>query len=109
MADRYTFGPFQLNCLTRELWRGDQHVPLTPKAFELLTVLVASGGGAMAKDALLKRVWPDSFVAEDTLTQNIATLRKALGDSPDHPQYIVTVPRFGYRFAAPVSSVAPAA
>lgn len=47
-------------------------------------------------------VWPDSFVGEDSLTQNIATLRKALGDVPGRPQYIVTVPRHGYRFVAPV-------
>src|ERR1051326_4022360 len=109
MAGRYTFGPFQLDCLRRELWRGDQQVPLTPKALDLLTALVTSDGSAVAKDALLKRVWPDNFVSEETLTQNIATLRKALGDSAEHAQYIVTVPRYGYRFAAAVRDVSDAA
>jgi hypothetical protein len=50
-------------------------------------------------------VWPDSFVGEDSLTQNIAALRKALGDTPDRPQYIATVPRHGYRFVAPVQAI----
>src|SRR5437773_1696824 len=103
--DRYEFGPFRLDCGTRELWRGDRVVALTPKAFDLLCVLVTSGGRAVEKSELMKLVWPDSFVGEDSLTQNIATLRRALGDAPDRPQYIVTVPRHGYRFAAAVQAV----
>jgi DNA-binding winged helix-turn-helix (wHTH) protein len=104
-GERYEFGPFRLDCATRELWRGDQLVALTPKAFDLLRVLVTSGGRAVEKNELMKLVWPDSFVGEDSLTQNIATLRKALGDALDRPQYIVTVPRHGYRFAAAVQAV----
>src|SRR5712692_7448810 len=99
----YDFGPFRLDCRTRELWRGDEVVALTPKAFDLLRVLVTSGDRVVEKNELMKLVWPDSFVGEDSLTQNIATLRKALGDVPDRPQYIATVPRYGYRFIAPVS------
>ena len=100
--DCYEFGPFRLDSSTRELWRGEEEIALTPKAFELLRVLVTSGGGAIEKQQLLTLVWRDSFVSEDSLTQNIATLRKALGDSADRPQFIVTVPRHGYRFAVPV-------
>src|SRR5437762_10057300 len=75
----YEFGPFRLDCGRRELWRGDQLVPLTPKAFDLLGLLVTSGGRALEKTELMKLLWPDSFVGDDSLTQNIATLRKALG------------------------------
>ena len=100
LPQSYEFGPFRLNCLTRELRRGDQIVALTPKAFDLLRALVGSGGRAVEKNELMKLVWPDSFVGDDSLTQNIAVLRRALGDAPDRPQYIVTVPRHGYRFAA---------
>ena len=103
--ERYEFGPFQLDCQTRELWRGDEVVALTPKAFDLLQVLVTSGDRVVEKNELMHRVWPDSFVSEDSLTQNIATLRRALGDSSDRPQYIVTVPRHGYRFVASVKAV----
>ena len=103
--ERYEFGPFQLDCQTRELWRGDEVVALTPKAFDLLQVLVTSRDQVVEKNELMQRVWPDSFVSEDSLTQNIATLRRALGDSSDRPQYIVTVPRHGYRFVASVKAV----
>jgi DNA-binding winged helix-turn-helix (wHTH) protein len=94
-SERYGFGPYRLDCRTRELWLGDEVVALTPKAFDLLRVLVTSGGGVVEKSELMQLVWPDSFVSENSLTQNIATLRKALGDSPDRPQYIATVPRRG--------------
>jgi len=106
VADRYAFGEFVMDTGTRELRRGDQLIGLTPKAFDLLQVLVSSGGVALEKQALMKSVWIDSHVGEETLTQNIATLRRALGDVADRPQYIVTVPRHGYRFAAAVRGVA---
>jgi DNA-binding winged helix-turn-helix (wHTH) protein len=68
-------------------------------------VLLTARDRVVEKTELMKLVWPDSFVGEDSLTHNIATLRKALGDVPDRPQYIVTVPRHGYRFVAPVRVV----
>jgi eukaryotic-like serine/threonine-protein kinase len=102
IPERYEFGRFRLDCRTRELWRGDEVVALTPKAFDLLWVLVTAGNRVVEKTDLMKLVWPDSFVSEDSLTHNIATLRKALGDLPDRPEYIVTVARHGYRFVAPV-------
>src|SRR3954469_9407430 len=108
MAHRYGFGPFVMDTGTRELRRGDQPIPLTPKAFDVLQVLVESGGVVVEKQDLLKGVWPDSFVSDETLTQNIATLRRALGDVAERPQYIVTVPRHGYRFAAAVHGVTAA-
>ena len=107
MADRYAFGAFVMDTGTRELWQDDRAISLTPKAFDLLQVLVTSGGVVVEKQALMKSLWPDSFVGDETLTQNIATLRRALGDPAERPQYIVTVPRRGYRFAATVRTVAP--
>jgi DNA-binding winged helix-turn-helix (wHTH) protein/Tol biopolymer transport system component len=101
----YQFGPFHLDASTRRLWRGDVLVPLTPKAVETLMVLVASSGDLVEKDDLLKAVWPDTFVEEATLAQNISTLRKALGDASETPIYIATVPRRGYRFISPVTVV----
>ena len=101
----YEFGPYRLDGGTRELWRADQLIALTPKAFELLRVFVTSCGRALEKQQLITLVWRDSFVSEDSLTQNIATLRKALGDPADRPRYIVTIPRHGYRFIAPVRIV----
>ena len=82
--ERYEFGRFRLDGGTRELWRGDRLVPLTPKAFDLLRVLVTSGGRAVEKHELMKLVWPDSFVGEDSLTQNVATLRKAHDVADEH-------------------------
>ena len=65
-----------------------------------------SAGTIIDKDDLLKRVWPDTFVNEETLTQNISTLRKALGDTADQPEYIATIPRRGYQFISPVAKLA---
>src|SRR5437762_8499983 len=103
--ERYAFGPFQLDCRTRELWREGELVSLTPKAFDVLRVLVRCRERVVEKNELMKLVWPDSFVTEDSVTQNIATLRKALADLRGRPQYIATVPRYGYRFVAPVRVV----
>jgi Tol biopolymer transport system component/DNA-binding winged helix-turn-helix (wHTH) protein len=92
----------------RRLWRGDQIVALTPKAFDTLLALVRQSGKAVDKDDLLKIVWPDTFVSEETLTQNISTLRKALGDTSERPEYIATLPRRGYQFIGIVRPAAPA-
>ena len=100
-----TFGPFRLDPTKRRLWRGDEVVPLTPKAFDTLLVLVSRAGTTVEKDDLLKAVWPDTFVEEATLAQNISTLRRALGDTSETPTFIATVPRRGYRFLEPVSEI----
>jgi DNA-binding winged helix-turn-helix (wHTH) protein/Tol biopolymer transport system component len=99
----YRFGPFRLDALKRRLCRGDEIVPLTPKALDTLLVLVTSAGKVLEKDEILKAVWPDTFVEEATLAQNISTLRRALGDTAEIPTYIATVPRRGYRFLETVS------
>jgi DNA-binding winged helix-turn-helix (wHTH) protein/tetratricopeptide (TPR) repeat protein len=101
----YSFGPFRVDSANRLLLRDGQPVSLTPKAFDTLLVLVGHGENLVHKDELIRRVWPDTVVEENNLSQSISALRKALGDTaPDHP-YIVTVPGWGYRFAAQVSLV----
>ena len=75
-------------------------VPVTPKAFEILFALVRRSRDVVSKEELLKEIWPDSFVEESNLSQNIFLLRKALGDTAENRQYIVTLPGRGYRFAA---------
>lgn len=98
----YLFGPFRLDTTEKMLLRDEAPIALTPKAFEILAVLVRRNGHLVDKDELLKSVWPDSFVEESSLTQNIYVLRKALGEAPDEHRYIETVPRRGYRFVAAV-------
>jgi len=96
----YEFGRFRLKMAERVLLREGEPVPLTPKVFDILVVLVEHGGKVVAKDDLMKRVWPNTFVEEGNLTQNISLLRKALGETPGGVQFIETVPRRGYRFVA---------
>jgi DNA-binding winged helix-turn-helix (wHTH) protein/Tol biopolymer transport system component len=105
-ATCYEFGPFRLDLRRRQLLRGDEVVPLTPKAFDLLRVLVTHADRVIEKDELMKRVWPDSYVGEDSLTQNVAVLRKVLGDASDSPKYIATIHKHGYRFVAYVREAA---
>src|SRR6266404_246375 len=94
----YEFGPFRIDTVNRLLLRDGEPVPLKAKAVETLLVLVESKGQVLEKDDLMQALWPDSFVEEANLTQNIYMLRKALGDN----SYIETVPRRGYRFSAQV-------
>src|SRR6187431_3665784 len=99
----YEFGRFRLKADERVLLRGQEFVPLTPKAFDILLTLLENDGRIVNKDDLMKRVWPNTFVEEGNLTQNISLLRKALGESPGGVQFIETVPRRGYRFVAEIS------
>ncbi|MEW6210657.1 MAG: tetratricopeptide repeat protein [Acidobacteriota bacterium] len=96
------FGDFQLDTAERCLLQYGQPVPLTPKAFDTLLVLVENRGRLIEKDELMQSVWPDTFVEEAGLTRNISSLRKALGEAPGETRYIETIPRRGYRFVAAV-------
>jgi DNA-binding winged helix-turn-helix (wHTH) protein len=87
------------------LLRENQPIPVTPKAFETLLALVRHSHDVVSKEQLLKEVWPDSFVEESNLSQNIFMLPKALGDIAENRQYTVTLPGRGYRFAASVRTV----
>src|SRR6185503_7950941 len=99
----YEFGRFRLKTAERILLREGELVPLTPKVFDILITLVEHRGQVVAKDDLMKRVWPSTYVEEGNLTQNISLLRKALGESPGGVQFIETVPRRGYRFVGDIN------
>ena len=101
----YEFGPFRVDPDKQVLLREGQPIAVTPKAFETLLVLVRRSREVVTKEELLKAIWPDSFVEEANLTQNIFMLRKALGDTEQERRYIVTLPGRGYRFVAPVRTV----
>jgi TolB-like protein/DNA-binding winged helix-turn-helix (wHTH) protein/Tfp pilus assembly protein PilF len=98
----YEFGDFRLDASRRLLIRGDQPVPLTSKAFETLLVLVRNRDRVLSKEELMNSVWPDSFVEEVNLAQNISALRKALGETPGENRFIATIPGKGYRFVCEV-------
>ncbi len=99
---RYEFGPFCVDAGDRILLREGKPVPLPPKAVDVLLFLLAARGRIVEKDSLLDAVWPDTFVEEDNLAQNISVLRKALGECSKEQHYIETLPKRGYRFAGQV-------
>jgi DNA-binding winged helix-turn-helix (wHTH) protein len=101
----YDFGRYRLDAGERLLLCDGEVVPVTPKAFDLLLVLVKHSGHLLKKEELLKAVWADTFVEEANLSWNISHIRKALGDAGDQGRYIETVPKLGYRFVAPVKEV----
>jgi Tol biopolymer transport system component/DNA-binding winged helix-turn-helix (wHTH) protein len=98
----YSFGDFQLDPSDRLLLRRGEPVPLTPKVLDALLLLVENAGHLVEKDEFMKRLWPDSFVGDDALAQNISLLRKALADKNGAADWIVTVPKRGYRLAIEV-------
>lgn len=98
----YEFGPFRLEPQERLLVCGGKPVALPPKAFHTLVVLVENRGRLVAKDALMQAIWPDTFVEEVNLSQNVSLLRKVLGDTPQEQRYIQTVAGRGYRFCGEV-------
>jgi len=97
---RVRFGSCVLDSGARELRRGDGPVHLSPKAFDILEILVARRPNVVAKDVLLDEVWPGKVVEEANLAIVVGEIRKALGDDPRSPATVVTVARRGYRFAA---------
>ena len=103
----YRFGPFRLDVRERRLSRGDQIIPLRVKVFDTLLVLVENAGRLVTKQELLDAVWPETTVEENNLNHNVSVLRKTLGEKATGQLYIETVPRVGYRFAAPVDLVEP--
>ena len=101
---QYNFGPFHLDADQHLLTGNGQAIALPPKCFDLLCLLVNSPGQLLEKDGLIRTLWPETFVEEANLSNLIALLRKALGDSPAAAQYIRTVPKLGYRFVGVVNS-----
>ncbi|HEU0106788.1 MAG TPA: winged helix-turn-helix domain-containing protein [Vicinamibacteria bacterium] len=107
-ADVLRFGPFRLDPAKRVLWRGDEVVPLAPRALDLLVALAEQQGDVVPKQTLMDRVWPGTFVEEANLSVNVSALRKALGTQANGRPYIETLARRGYRLAAPVRAATAA-
>jgi TolB-like protein/DNA-binding winged helix-turn-helix (wHTH) protein/Flp pilus assembly protein TadD len=102
----FEFDAFRFDPAEHLLLRDGEPVPLEPKVFETLLVLIRHGGRLVGKEELMQAVWPDSFVEESNLTRNISVLRKALNPTGGGPQYIETVPKRGYRFVGEVRALA---
>lgn len=94
----FRFGPFSLDSRTRQLLRDGAEVGLSPKGFQLLLLLVENRSRAISRDELQQQLWPATFVLETNLAGLVAEVRRALGDSAEHPTFVRTMHRFGYRF-----------
>jgi DNA-binding winged helix-turn-helix (wHTH) protein len=101
-AGALTFGPFSFDARAGMLRRDGREVPLSPRAFGVLTCLLEEPGRVVPKGELLDRVWPDTTVTDHSLTEAVRALRNALGDASRSPEYVQTVHRRGYRFIAAV-------
>src|ERR1700722_13352047 len=103
----FQFGAFQVDALARTLRREKEGVTLNRRAFDVLLYLVRNPGKVISRDELLKNVWADTFVDENSLAQSMSALRRALEEKPGDNSYIVTLPGRGYQFVTPVQAVAP--
>ena len=101
----YEFGEFRVDPVRRRLLRDGEPISVTSKSFSLLVVLLEHRGQVVEKEELFRRVWPDTYVTEANLTQNVSSLRKALGERAGDRRFIVTVPGRGYTFIADVREV----
>jgi DNA-binding winged helix-turn-helix (wHTH) protein/tetratricopeptide (TPR) repeat protein len=104
----YEFEGFVVDPYRRLLTRDGEPVPLPPKALATLVALLDRHGQVVDKEELIQTVWPDTFITEATLTQNVFRLRKALGEEAGEHRFIVTIPGRGYSFVADVRRRAPA-
>jgi TolB-like protein/Flp pilus assembly protein TadD len=103
----YEFGDFRLDVAQRQLLlkTGARPLPLTSRAFETLLYLIERRGELLDKTTLMRAIWPNVIVEENSLNQNISLLRRVLGECPGEYRFIVTVPGRGYRFVAPVRTI----
>jgi DNA-binding winged helix-turn-helix (wHTH) protein len=104
----FQFGEYQIDPLARTLRRREELVTLNRRAFDVLLYLVQNPGRAVTRDELLKNVWAETFVDENSLAQSISALRRALEEKPGDNSYIITLPGRGYQFVSPVQIVGPA-
>jgi len=102
--DRYEFGPFQVDAIRRVLRKDGVPIALTTKAFDTLMVLIEHAGETVSKTELMDRVWADTAVEENNLTQQISALRRAFGEGPREHRFIVTTAGRGYSFVAGLAS-----
>jgi len=101
----YEFGPFCLNPAEQTLLREGRPIPLRPKVFDILVVLIENHGHLVEKEKLMNSVWTEQFVEEGNLNKNISMLRRVLAEGDSGHKYIETVPKRGYRFVADVREV----
>jgi DNA-binding winged helix-turn-helix (wHTH) protein len=101
----YEFGPFRLDPNRHRLFRGDEVVPLSPKAIEMLILLVQNEGKLLEREALMDALWPNTIVEDANLTVAVSQLRKAINQNGDKGEFIQTIPRVGYRFIGEVRDV----
>ena len=99
------FGAFTLDARTRQLLEGNRPVHLSPKAFDLLALLVQERKAAISKAEIHQRLWPDTFVSDGSLAVLVTEIRDALCDDARQPAFVRTVHRFGYAFVAPAADV----
>src|SRR5271169_3109250 len=109
MSTPKLFATFRLDPANQCLWRSEARIPMAPKVFDVLRHLVENAGRLVSQQELLDAVWPEAFVQPEILRKYILEIRKALGDPPNHPVFIETLPKRGYRFIAPVSEDSAAA
>ena len=96
------FQSFRLDTANHCLWRADNRVFLTPKAFDVLRYLVENAGRVVTQGEILESVWPDTYVNPEVIKKYILGIRKVLGDRSDRPLFIETFPKRGYQFVARV-------
>jgi DNA-binding winged helix-turn-helix (wHTH) protein len=106
---RIRFGPFDLDLDTRQLTEDNREIHLTPKAFDLLTMLVLDRPKVLSKAILQNRLWPDTFVAEANLSNLVAEIREALRDHAHAPTFVRTAHGFGYAFCGEASALVDSA
>jgi len=104
-----SFGSFRLDPAVHRLWRDDERVSITPKAYDVLRYLVEHPGRLVTPDELLEAIWANTYVNPEVLRKYILEIRRALGDKPENPEFVETVPKRGYRFIAPVCRDTPEA
>jgi TolB-like protein/DNA-binding winged helix-turn-helix (wHTH) protein len=97
-----SFKAFRLDAANHLLWRNGDRVPVAPKGFDVLAYLVEHAGQVVTQDEILEVLWSETYVNPEVLRKYIQEIRKALGDRPDNPEFIETLPKRGYRFVAPV-------
>lgn len=106
MGPFYEFGTladtFRLDVKKRRLTHNGKEITVTPKVLDVLLLLLQNSGNVLEKGRLMKALWPESFVEEGNLSQNIFVLRKILGDDGNSNRFIQTIPRRGYKFLAQV-------
>jgi len=103
------FHSFRLDIVNHCLWRGEDRVLLTPKAFDVLRYLVEHADRLVTQDEILEALWPETYVNPEVIKKYILGIRKALGDHHDKPEFIETFPRRGYQFVASISEVSAGA